>query len=120
MAAILNRQHYHKGDRIFRTGDGATSAFLIQAGSVDITIGQGDDETVVSTLGPGEIFGEMALLDEAPRSAAAVARESTTCVLITRTDFQKRVDKSDAFIRALLSLLTKRLRDTTSAQSKAD
>ena len=40
MANILNRQHYHKGDWIFRTGDGATSAFLIQAGSVDIIIGR--------------------------------------------------------------------------------
>ena len=98
MANILTRQHYHKGDRIFRTGDGATSAFLIQAGSVDIIIGQGDAETVVSTIGAGEIFGEMALLDDAPRSAAAVACESTD--LRTRTDFQKRVDKSDAFIRA--------------------
>ncbi|MDA0261004.1 MAG: cyclic nucleotide-binding domain-containing protein [Proteobacteria bacterium] len=118
MANILNRQHYHKGDRIFRTGDCATSAFLIQAGSVDIVVGQGSNETVVGTLGPGEIFGEMALLDDAPRSAAAMARESTTCVLITRTDFQKRVDKSDPFIRALLKLLTKRLRTTTNAQNK--
>ena len=118
-ANILNRQHYHKGDRIFRTGDGATSAYLIQAGSVDIIIGQGDNEMVVGTLVAGEIFGEMALLDDAPRSAAAVARESTTCVLITRTDFQKRVDKADPFIRAMLLLLTKRLRDTTSAKADA-
>ena len=117
---ILNRQHYHKGDRIFRSGDAATGAFLIQAGSVDIVIGKGDSETVVSTLAAGEIFGEMAMIDNAPRSAAACAREPTTCVLINRTDFQKRVDKSDKLIREMLMTLTKRLRVATSAESSAN
>lgn len=120
MATILHRQHYHKGDFIFRTGDGANAAFLIQAGSINIIVSQGATEQVISTLVAGEIFGEMALLDDAPRSATAIAKESTTCVLITRSDFQKRVDKSDPFIRALLMLFSKRLRATTSAQAKAD
>jgi len=120
MSTILHRQHYQKGDCIFRTGDGANAAFLIQAGSIDIIIGQGDTKQVVSTLVAGEIFGEMALLEDAPRSAAAIAKESTTCVLITRSDFQKRVDKSDPFIRALLMLFSKRLRATTSAQTKTE
>ncbi len=120
MARILHRQHYHKGDCIFRAGDGANAAFLIQAGSIDIIVHQGEAEQVVSTLVAGEIFGEMALLDDAPRSAAAIAKESTTCVLITRSDFQKRVDKSDPFIRALLMLFSKRLRASTNAQTKAE
>ena len=99
MANILNRQHYHKGDRIFRTGDGATSAFFIQAGSVDIIVGQGDAETVVSTLGPGEIFGEMALR----RRRAALGRRHGPGIHHLRPDHAHQLPETDRQIRRVYS-----------------
>lgn len=67
-------------------------------------------DQVVDTLVAGELLGEMALVDSQPRSATAVAKVVTTCIVITPTDFQHRLEKSDPFVRAMLKVLTRRLR----------
>ena len=110
---VYQRENFGDGQVIFKLGDAANSAYLIQAGAVNIVVQDGDQEVVVKTLAAGEIFGEMALVDGQPRSAAAVAKGGTTCVLISNSDFAKRVAKADPFVRAMLKLLSGRLRHAT-------
>ncbi len=69
-------------------------------------------DKVVGTLTAGDLFGKMALVDSQPRSATAVV-QLTTCIIISPLDFQRRLEKSDAFVRAMVRLLTRRLRKTT-------
>ena len=88
----LHLQSFDKGETIFEAGDAAKYAYIIQAGAVSILVTSGDDKVVLDTLGAGEVFGEMALVDDEPRSAAAVVAESATCILITRADFEKGCD----------------------------
>ncbi len=107
---ILERQVFGPGDVIFRIGEPPRVAYLIQAGGVNIVVPHEDKDKIVGTLAPGDLFGEMALVDSQPRSATAVAQGQTTCIVITPTDFMRRLEKSDPFVRAMVRLLTKRLR----------
>ena len=113
MSENLDRNTFDVGDVIFDKGDAPACAFLIQSGSVDIVLNNGTQDFVVDTLEPGEFFGEMALVDNEPRSASAVARSPTVCVRVQRLDFEQRLEASDPLTRAMLKLLVKRLRKTT-------
>lgn len=109
----LQLQAFDKGETNFEAGDAAEFAYVIQAGSVSIVVTRGGDKLVLDTLGAGEVFGEMALVDDEPRSAAAVVEEPATCILTTRADFEERLRRSDPLTRSMLGLLTKRLRKAT-------
>ena len=110
---VYQRENFADGQVIFKTEIRRTAPTLIQAGAVNIVVKNGDQEVVVNTLAKGEIFGEMALVDDQLRSAAAVAKGGTTCVLISKPEFAKRLAKADPFVRAMLKLLSARLRQTT-------
>src|SRR5439155_1038095 len=72
LEAIANaavEQRYEPGHEIVRQGDTGVGAFIIRSGKVDVVQDRSGKETKLATLGPGEVFGEMALLDEFPRSA---------------------------------------------------
>ena len=106
---VLPREAYAIGTNIFKAGDPPRFAYLLAAGTVEIVL---EDGAVVGTLEAGAIFGEMALIDVSPRSATARVKEPATCVLITRQEFERRLDKSDPFVRSMLKLLSQRLRTT--------
>ena len=108
--AVLNRQSFKAGQTIFEKSDAPHFAYIVQAGAVDIVVKEDGNDVVVDTLTAGEVFGEMALVDEQPRSARAIAKQATTCVLITKAEFERRLTKVDPFTRSMLMLLTKRLR----------
>ncbi len=89
--AIANaaiEQRYQPGQEIVRQGDTGVGAFIIRSGKVDIVQDKGGKEIKLATLGPGDVFGEMALLDEFPRSASARAVEPTTALGIQRWHFR--------------------------------
>lgn len=107
-------RRFPKDTVIFNRGDHSDYAYIIQSGRVDINVLVGDKETAIESLGRSDIFGEMALIDRMPRSATAIAREDTVCLVVPPRKFQECLDEADPFIYSLLRLLTRRLRSTTS------
>lgn len=106
---ILERRFYPKGGTIISEGDEGTSAFLIQSGSVRIFAKQGDKEVTLTTLGMGEIFGEMSLIRDIPRSASVQALEDSQMIIITRQSLKDKLEKTDVTIRAILMMLIRRI-----------
>ena len=108
--ALLKHVYHDRGDTIFAEGDIADNAYFLEMGTVDIVLrDKRGKEKIVNTVGTGEFFGEMALVDDQPRSATAVVKDDTMCVLITKEEFQRHLNNVDPFTQVLLKLLTKRL-----------
>src|SRR5262245_66285776 len=95
-AAALDRlasgtriRRFRRGEVVFHVGDPGDALFLISSGSVKITLpSETGEEAILATLQPGEVFGELSLLDGAPRSATAVAHEPTETIILKRDRFQ--------------------------------
>jgi CRP/FNR family transcriptional regulator, cyclic AMP receptor protein len=103
-------QRWEPGQEIVRQGDTGVGMFIIRSGKVEICQEHGGQDEKVRDLGPGEVFGEMALLDEFPRSATVRAIEPTTCLGITRWHFRGILESHPQIALKLLPVLTKRLR----------
>jgi CRP-like cAMP-binding protein len=102
---------YRKGEIIFREGSAGQYMCVIQSGSVNICKRVQEEDIVFATLVTGEIFGEMALVDNLPRSATAVAAENDTSVLeIEHSHFVYLVGQQPAFALVVLKALSLRLR----------
>ena len=113
LEAISNaavEQSYQPGQLIMRQGDTGVGAFIIRSGKVDIVQDREGKEQKIATLGPGDVFGEMALLDEFPRSATARAVEPTTALGIQRWHFRGILESHPQLALALLPILTRRIR----------
>lgn len=107
--AILERRYVPKGTMIVRAGDEGNSAFLIQSGQVRVFIMQGDKKVELAMLGPGQIFGEMALVFDERRTASVEATEETNLIVITRQILEEKLRRSDPTIRAIVPMLMKRI-----------
>jgi len=102
-------QRFEANTRIFVQDDPGKCMYVVRTGRVGILSGG----TVLENIGPNGTFGEMALIDGAPRSATAVAREPTEVAVIDEKAFLYLVEKNPAFALDLLRLLAARLRRTT-------
>ena len=111
---ILQRQKYGAGDQIFKEGDEGRLAYVVEEGEVEVFKTIDDQEQVLGTVGKDGIFGEMALIDNKPRMAAARASTSCTIICVTRQMFDEKVNQADPFIRGLLKILADNNRDMTS------
>ena len=107
---ILNRKVYQAGSVIFKDGDPANDAYLIESGTVEILRRSGDHDVVLARLTRGEIFGEMALIDGKPRMASVRALDVVTCVLISQTEFKRKLDAADPLLRRLLQIFVGQIR----------
>ena len=113
LEAIANaavEQRYEPGQEIVRQGDTGVGAFIIRSGKVEIVQNRDGKEEKIATLGPGDVFGEMALLDEFPRSASVRASEPTTALGIQRWHFRGILESHPQLALALLPILTRRIR----------
>ena len=82
-------RRFRRGEVVFHLGDPGDALFLISSGAVKITLpSETGDEAILATLQPGEVFGELSLLDGAPRSATAVALEPTETIVLQRDRFR--------------------------------
>jgi CRP/FNR family cyclic AMP-dependent transcriptional regulator len=95
---------------IMKEGEGGVFMYVVVTGRVGITI----KEKVVDVIGPGGVFGEMALVDQSPRAASAVAQADSELLSINRKDFLALVKGNPAFAVSLLRGLADRLRFMTS------
>ena len=100
-AAALRPRRFRKGETIFHAGDPGDALFIVADGSVKITIpsDEGSEPAILTTIGPGGFFGELSLLDGAPRSATAVALDPTATHVLRRDAFDALVDSEPALRR---------------------
>lgn len=102
---------FEAGQTIFSQGDPSTFTYHILAGSVDIVVsGRAGVEKRIASIGPGEVFGEMGIIDPAPRSATAIAREQTACEAYTAEEIVELMSSDPARAMALLRSMILRLR----------
>ena len=111
-AAGLQRQRYQRGAEIFREGQPGEFAYLIEHGEVEVSAIRRGRRTIIATLGPGDLFGEMALLDRRTRSATATAVAETEVVAIGRDQLQQRIKQTDPVLELLLKVILHRFRST--------
>ena len=106
----MSHRHYKPGEVVFAEGETGTAAFIIDGGSVEIYVDRDGVELLISTIGPGELFGEMAVIDDAPRSASARAKTEVTLVAITRDQINQHLTKGDSLVNLLLKVILRRYR----------
>ena len=90
------------GSTIFAENDPPTTAFLIERGEVEVSTVQRGERTILGLLGPGMLLGEMAVIDNSPRTATARAITDCTLTPIDRRQFAERLAAADPVVRALL------------------
>jgi CRP/FNR family cyclic AMP-dependent transcriptional regulator len=115
LASVAQRRSFAKGDKIFAGGEHAMSLHLIVTGKVQVVFADKHGaEVILDILNPGEYFGEMALIDELPRSATIVARESCEILILSKKDFLACLQGNFQLTMALQRGLVKRLRGANS------
>jgi CRP/FNR family transcriptional regulator, cyclic AMP receptor protein len=110
-AELVRERSYPRGSVILFEDDHGDSLFLLADGQVKVVlIGEDGREVILSVLREGSFFGEMALLDDQPRSAHVIAMEDSSLLVLRREDFQARLKQSPEVAIALLRELAGRLR----------
>ena len=94
------------GQAIFREGEPGHEMFIVRTGTVDLKVG----DTVVETVGQGGVFGEMALVDPAPRSATAVAGPGCSLVLVEERSFNDLLRRVPGLGLEIMRVMARRLR----------
>ena len=94
-----------------RQGESGENAFIIEDGRVEITVESDGKKHVVGTRGEGAMLGEMSLIDNAPRTATVTALEDCTVLEITKNDFTRRLEQTDAVLRMTIQVILTRYRD---------
>lgn len=119
-AATLQRcvkQHkYPKNSIIVTEGDTRSNFYIVVTGNLKVFV-DGDDgrQVVLNFLGPGDYFGELALIDGAPRSASVMTQSATTLQVISQQDFQQFLAGDQSASLVMMKALVRRIRTLTSS-----
>ena len=114
LAARMRRQAYRRGEVVVRQGDPGLSLHVVLEGRLKVLVGaQSGDEMLLAILGPGDTFGEVALLDGGPRSATVVALEPSRTASLSREDFVDLIRQSAAVRDGVLVALAGIIRRAT-------
>lgn len=114
VAALATMKFFHKNTIIISDGDESDSLYVISQGRVKVFLSDSEGKEVVLNIqGPGEYFGELSLIDQAPRSASVMTLEDSQFLVISRQDFEILLDRHPRIARQLMKGLTRRLRSLT-------
>ena len=113
LAQLLDTKLFSKGSQIFDVGDAGDCLYILRTGHVHVYVENTTGEKIVlGEFEPGEVFGEISLLDGGPRTATAFAIEDTECFVLDRKDLQSLITKHPHAAIDLLTMVGRRLRTT--------
>ena len=113
VARLFKHRRFRAGETVIREGSGGAAFFLIESGEAAVSV-RGEER---AKLGPGDAFGELAMIDEGARSATITASSEVDCWGLTFWDFQPLVEANGPIGWKLLQTLAKRLRSAEQAAS---
>ena len=110
---------YKDGEVIVEEGTQSRTMYVIQSGQVKVVKGDGETETILATLGEGDIFGEMSLFDAKPRSATVKAVGEARVLAIDHENFLKRIKMDPSLAFRTIKQMSQRIRDLNNRVSYA-
>lgn len=120
LSQSFSEHHFAAGEVIFHEGAEGDSMFLVWSGRVAIVKGDLESPVILAYRIAGEIFGEMALLENQPRSASIVALEDTRLLELSRSRFEQLLGEQPAISRSIMEVLSARLRHMTTVRSTGE
>lgn len=114
---LMTEQHIRQGEVVFHEGDMGDAMYIIWSGRAAVVKGKLESPIVLGYRGPGEIIGEMALLENRARSASVVALEDMRLLSIRRDDFEKLIQSNPSVGLGILGTLSARLRAADNARN---
>jgi CRP/FNR family transcriptional regulator/CRP/FNR family cyclic AMP-dependent transcriptional regulator len=113
--ACLRVRHFRRDETVFHQGDAGDALHVIASGAVKVVLPSPDagEPAILAALGPGDFFGELALLDGDPHSASVIALEPTETLVLGRADFERLFETEPGLRRALVTSLARHLRRLT-------
>lgn len=114
LALRMRPRHFSRNEVVFHRDDPGAHVFLIASGTVKISVQEeSGQEVVVALARGGDVFGELALFDDGPRSATVTALTETVAYALAKSDFTSIVERNPAAMRQLLATLARRIRRST-------
>lgn len=112
IAPLLEVRRYAARETVVWEGEGGGALFHVMSGYLKATAAGADGlELLLSIMGPGEVFGELSLLDGQPRSASVVTLEASELAMLDRAPFMEQLERSPKLALKLLAVVTQRLRN---------
>ena len=112
IAKTVFARTFGPGETIVREGEPGVGVFMIRSGKVEVIKESGDEPEVVNTLGAGDVFGEIALLTDLPRTATVRATEQTELLGLTAWNFRAELQKSPDLAYQMLRVTARRLAES--------
>lgn len=117
----FERVCYSNGETIFQEKDCGDAAYLIVGGHVEVRKGlHSSNPQTLAKLGRGDVFGELAMFDDSPRMAEAIARSPVEVIRISRGEFLKRLNGIDPVMKAIVLYMVKRVRTMSDDKVRKD
>lgn len=110
LASRAKVEHYVIGEELIKEGTSGSSAYFLISGSCDVRRKRGSQQRRVATLGPGEFFGELSIIDPSPRTATVTAAEDVSVFVLSGYDFNTALKGNKSMALYLVKTLAKRLR----------
>lgn len=105
------KRQFKKGEILIREGERGDCAYVIETGNVEILVQREGQPIQIGLRGPGSLIGEMAMIDDKPRTATVRAVDDCDVLEITREDFSRRVEAADPVLKMVMRVITTRYRD---------
>jgi len=118
--ATLGVRKLEQGEVLFRQGDRGTEAFIVRTGRLQITREEADVTLDVGTAEPGDMFGEMAFLNQTTRAATLTAMEPTELAVLNLEHFRDYLDCQPEWLRTILRSMTGYVHETTTKLAQAE